>query len=71
MALAEDFIEYVVQRVIRTRRTELLSLERDLSKLENVKKPFPRISYGEAIELLQKKGVEIGWAPISAEMKRP
>ena len=61
MALAEDFIEYVVQRVIRTRRTELLSLERDLSKLENVKKPFPRISYGEAIELLQKKGVEISW----------
>jgi asparaginyl-tRNA synthetase len=61
MALAEDFIEYVVQRVIRTRRTELLSLERDLNKLENVKKPFPRISYGEAIELLQKKGVEISW----------
>ncbi len=61
MALAEDFIEYVVQRVIRTRRVELLSLERDLSKLENVKKPFPSISYGEAIELLQKKGVEISW----------
>ncbi len=61
MALAEDFIEYVVQRVISNRRAELLSLERDLSKLENVKKPFPRISYGEAIELLQKKGVEISW----------
>lgn len=61
MALAEDFIEYVVQRVTSNRRAELLSLERDLSKLENVKKPFPRISYGEAIELLQKKGVEISW----------
>jgi asparaginyl-tRNA synthetase len=61
MDLAEDFIEYVVQRVLTNRRAELTSLERDLSKLENVKKPFPRISYGEAIELLQKKNVDIQW----------
>ncbi|MBI3247346.1 MAG: asparagine--tRNA ligase [Deltaproteobacteria bacterium] len=61
MALAEDFIEYVVQRVVTNRQAELTSLERDLSKLAQVKKPFPRISYGEAIELLQKKGVEIQW----------
>ena len=61
MALAEDFIEYVVQRVVTNRHAELTSLERDLSKLAQVKKPFPRISYGEAIELLQKKNVGIQW----------
>ena len=61
MDLAEDFIEYVVQRVTTNRRAELTSLERDLSKLEQVKKPFPRISYGEAIELLKRKGVDIQW----------
>lgn len=61
MDLAEDFIVYVVQRVLANRRQELISLERDLSKLEHVQKPFPRISYGEAIELLQKKGIDIQW----------
>ncbi len=61
MDLAEDFIEYVVQRVSTNRRAELASLERDVTKLAQVKKPFPRISYGEAIELLRGKGVEIQW----------
>jgi asparaginyl-tRNA synthetase len=61
MDLAEDFIEYVVQRVLTNRRQELATLERDVTKLEKVKKPFPRISYGEAIELLQKKGIDIQW----------
>jgi asparaginyl-tRNA synthetase len=61
MDLAEDFIENVVQRVLTNRHTELASLERDVTKLSQVKKPFPRISYGEAIELLQKKGVDIPW----------
>ena len=61
MDLAEDFIEYVVQRVSTNRRAELASLERDVTKLAHVKKPFPRISYGEAIELLRGKGVEIQW----------
>jgi asparaginyl-tRNA synthetase len=61
MDLAEDFTEYVVQRVLTNRRAELVSLDRDISKLANVKKPFPRISYGEAIALLQGKGVEIHW----------
>lgn len=61
MNLAEDFIEYVVQRVLTNRRPELTSLERDLTKLEQVQKPFPRISYGDAIALLQKKGIDIQW----------
>ena len=40
----------------RTRREELKVLERDIAKLERVQKPFPRITYDEAIELLQKNG---------------
>lgn len=56
MDLAEDFIEYVVQRVVKNKRFELELLERDVSKLENIKKPFPRITYDEAVEILKKKG---------------
>ena len=61
MALAEDFLEYVVQRVIETKAEELKTIERDTSKLEKVKKPFPRISYDEAVERLKKKDVDFEW----------
>ena len=53
MELAEDFLEFVVARVLETRREELKVLERDVSLLERVKKPFPRIRYEEAIKVLQ------------------
>jgi asparaginyl-tRNA synthetase len=59
--LAEDFIAYVVQRVLAARQAELIALERDTEKLAQVQKPFPRLSYGEAIDLLRQKGVEIAW----------
>ncbi len=55
MDLAEDFIEYVVQRVLLERRLELQAIERDTTKLENVRKPFPRITYTEALQLLREK----------------
>ncbi len=61
IALAEDFVEYVVQRVLENRAEELRTLERNLSKLETVKKPFPRISYDQAVETLGKKGSDIRW----------
>lgn len=61
MELAEDFIEYIVGRVIKNKRKELEILERDISKLENIKKPFPRISYNEALEILKKAGHEVPW----------
>lgn len=61
MDLAEDFICYLVERVLQTCRPELESLERDISKLETIKKPFPRISYTEAIELLNKAGNPTEW----------
>jgi asparaginyl-tRNA synthetase len=59
MDLIEDFIEYIVQCVLKNRIKELLLLERDISKLEAVKKPFPRITYDQAIELLNKKNIPL------------
>ncbi len=56
MQLAEDFLAFIVQRVLETRREELKTLERDTALLEKVQSPFPRITYQEAIEYLQKNG---------------
>src|SRR5271157_5648025 len=52
MEVEEQMITHIVQRVLRDRKPELLSLGRDLSKLENIKAPFPRISYDEAGKML-------------------
>ncbi|HXR74827.1 MAG TPA: asparagine--tRNA ligase [Bryobacteraceae bacterium] len=59
--VAEELIVYIVGRVLENRREELKTLERDISKLESVKAPFPRISYDEAVKNLQGKGSEIQW----------
>ncbi|MDW8130573.1 MAG: asparagine--tRNA ligase, partial [Bryobacterales bacterium] len=59
--VAEELVCYVVQRVLENRRPELAVLERDVSKLENVKPPFPQISYDEAVRRLQAKGSPIQW----------
>jgi asparaginyl-tRNA synthetase len=59
MDLIEDFLEYVVQRVIKNKKVELEILERDITKLEKVKKPFPRITYDEAVEILRKKDIAL------------
>ena len=56
MLLAEEFIEYVVVRVLANRRAELLILGRDVTKLERVRAPFPRLTYEEAVSILQQKG---------------
>jgi asparaginyl-tRNA synthetase len=56
MQLAEDFLCAVVGHVLATRRGELEALERDLSKLERVLPPFPRITYHQAIEILREAG---------------
>ena len=61
MDLAEDLIVSVVARVLDRRQRELKVLERDLSKLESVQKPFPRITYDEAVSTLQGKGLPIEW----------
>ncbi|HJQ36456.1 MAG TPA: asparagine--tRNA ligase [Thermoanaerobaculia bacterium] len=56
--LAEEYIEYIVGRVVERCQEELKTLERDTSKLENVTRPFPRITYREAIEVLRKNNIE-------------
>jgi asparaginyl-tRNA synthetase len=59
--VAEEFVVYVVGRVLENRRAELDALERDTTKLEAIKAPFPRMSYDQAVEVLKKKGSEIQW----------
>jgi asparaginyl-tRNA synthetase len=62
MVLAERFISFVVARVLEKHERELREvLERDTSKLKNVMPPFPRITYTEAIEVLQKAGHPAKW----------
>ncbi len=62
MALMEDFVSHVVQTVLAKHRRELATvLERDVSKLENVKPPFPRITYTEAVEVIRKAGHPMKW----------
>ncbi len=58
MDLAEDFVYSVVQQVVKNRRPELELLERDVSKLEAIQKPFPRITYDEAVEIIRAHGTE-------------
>ena len=59
MRVAEDFLVYVVGRVLEARRPELELLERDLKPLENVQKPFPRLHYEEAVRVLRANGSDI------------
>ncbi len=61
MDLAEDFLEYIVQTILKEKTEELKVLERDTTKLQNVKKPLPRISYDEAVDILKKNGIEFEW----------
>jgi asparaginyl-tRNA synthetase len=61
MQLQEDLVCHIVQWVLRTSRTELAALSRDVSKLEAIKAPFPRLSYDDAVARLQKVGMSIQW----------
>ena len=58
MDLAEEFLEYIVQTVLKDMEEELKTIERDTTMLKNVKKPLPRISYDEAVEILKKNGID-------------
>jgi len=80
MELIEDFVSYIVQRVIENKKDELEILERDISRIKNVKPPFPKISYSDAVNLLHKKGNNLLWGEdfggdeetlISEEYDRP
>jgi len=60
--LAEEFVSYILSRVLDRRREELKVLERDVSKLERAAmKPYPRVTYDEAITRLKAKGMTVNW----------
>ena len=78
--LAEGLVSTVVGRVLERRAAELKTLERDVSKLERVQAPFPRVSYDEAAQIIGRKGLPFEWggdfgAPdetaLSEEFDRP
>lgn len=58
MEIEEQFVSYLVERALQDRTPELISLERDLTQLEKIKPPFPRISYDEAVEILREIRME-------------
>ena len=59
--LAEEFVVSLVSRVLERCQPELKILERDISKLEAIKPPFPRITYTQAVEILNREGNDIQW----------
>jgi asparaginyl-tRNA synthetase len=61
MELAEHLVTFVLERVLARRRAELELLERDLSRLESVRPPFPRLSYDDAVRLLREGGFDFSW----------
>ncbi|RCK76510.1 MAG: Asparaginyl-tRNA synthetase [Ignavibacteriae bacterium] len=61
MELAEEFLEHIVASVLKNRDKELKILERDITLLQKVKKPLPRISYSEAVDILKKNGIDFQW----------
>ncbi|WP_347549883.1 asparagine--tRNA ligase [Pseudalkalibacillus hwajinpoensis] len=62
LEVQEQYVSFLVQSVLENCQIELKTLDRDLSKLEAIKAPFPRISYDDAITLLKDKGfTDIEW----------
>lgn len=62
LEIQEQYVSFIVQSVLENCKLELQTLDRDVSKLANVKAPFPRISYDDAIELVKEKGFnDIEW----------
>ncbi|RPJ01840.1 MAG: asparagine--tRNA ligase, partial [Chloroflexi bacterium] len=68
MAMEEEFVSHVVQTVLAKHRMELQILERDTTRLENIKPPFPRISYDEAVARVQQRVQEIDDPDQKAEL---
>ena len=61
LKLQEDLVSYIVKWALENASDHLKAIGRDISKLEKIEPPFPRITYDEAIKLLQKKGFDIKW----------
>jgi len=58
LKVQEEYVSYIVQAVLRNCKLELGVLDRDVTKLEKIKAPFPRISYDDAIKFLNEKGFD-------------
>lgn len=61
LEVQEQFVSHIVQTVLKNCGPELATLERDTSKLEKIQGSFPRITYDEAVDFLQKNGHEFTW----------
>ncbi|WP_121639803.1 asparagine--tRNA ligase [Virgibacillus sp. Bac330] len=62
LEIQENYVSFIVQNVLGNCKLELQTLDRDISSLEKVQAPFPRITYDEAIALLKEKGfADIEW----------
>lgn len=61
MKIQEEFVSYIVHRILSKMKDELASIGRGTSMLEKVTPPFPRLSYDEAVEILKKEGVDFPW----------
>jgi len=61
MRIQERLVSYMVRKVVKERKEELEFLGRDVKVLKRVKPPFKRMTYDKAIEVLQKRGMEIEW----------
>lgn len=62
LKVQEEYVSYIVQSVVKNCQIELKTLGRDVSKLEKIQAPFPRISYDDAIKFLHEKGFDdIQW----------
>ena len=61
MDLSERFVTYIIRQVVARRRSDLQVLQRDVSKLEQIEPPFPRMTYDDAVKILERKGSDIRW----------
>jgi asparaginyl-tRNA synthetase len=80
MVLAEEFVTFIVSRVLERCQEPLRVLERDTAPLEAIQIPFPRISYDQALDMLQEHGESVPWGEdfggghetvLSAQFDRP
>jgi asparaginyl-tRNA synthetase len=61
MRLQEEFVSYIVERVLERRSAELEQLGRDPAPLRAIRPPFDRISYTDAVDVLQARGADMEW----------
>ena len=61
LQVQQEMVQYVIEKVLENKKTELKILQRDTAALENVKAPFPRITYTDAVKMLQDAGYEFQW----------